>query len=158
SPEFRWVHDSFGTNGRMTEMQAAIGRVQLRRLDKFVAARRANSGFLTSELCGVPGLRLTVPPPEVDHAYYKYYAFLRPQHLRDQWDRGRVAAALRAEGIPCSSGSCSEIYLEKAFPTAARPRKRLPVARELGETSLMFLVHPTLGHVDMLDVAQAIRK
>jgi dTDP-4-amino-4,6-dideoxygalactose transaminase len=158
SPEFRWLHDSFGTNGRMTEMQAAIGRVQLRRLDHFVAARRANADSLTRELCSVPALRLTVPPADVDHAYYKYYAFLRPQHLRDQWDRGRVAAALRAEGIPCSSGSCSEIYLERAFPTAARPRERLPVARELGETSLMFPVHPTLAHVDMLDVAQAIRK
>jgi dTDP-4-amino-4,6-dideoxygalactose transaminase len=158
SPEFRWVHDSFGTNGRLTEMQAAIGRVQLRELDKRVAERRANAAALTHEISNVPGLRLTIPPPEVDHAYYKYYAFLQPEDLRRDWDRDRVAGALRAEGIPCFSGSCSEIYLEKAFSVSAKPLERLPVARELGETSLMFLVHPTLVRSDMLDAARAIRK
>jgi dTDP-4-amino-4,6-dideoxygalactose transaminase len=158
SPEFRWVHDSFGTNGRLTEMQAAIGRVQLRELDKRVAARRANATALTHEISNAPGLRLTIPPPEVDHAYYKYYAFLQPEDLRHNWDRDRVAAAVRAEGIPCFSGSCSEIYLEKAFSFTAKPPERLPVARELGETSLMFLVHPTLLQSDMLDAARAIRK
>jgi dTDP-4-amino-4,6-dideoxygalactose transaminase len=158
SPEFRWVHESFGTNGRLTEMQAALGRVQLRELDDRVAARRANAAALTHEISDVAGLRLTVPPPDMDHAYYKYYAFLRPEDLRRDWDRDRVAAALRAEGIPCFSGSCSEIYLEKAFSMVTTPRQRLPVARELGETSLMFLVHPTLVRNDMLDAAQAIRK
>jgi dTDP-4-amino-4,6-dideoxygalactose transaminase len=158
SPEFRWVHDSFGTNGRLTEMQAAIGRVQLRELDKRVAARRANATALSHEISNVPGLRLTIPPPEVDHAYYKYYAFLQPEDLRRDWDRDRVATAVRAEGIPCFSGSCSEIYLEKAFSLTAKPPERLPVARELGETSLMFLVHSTLVQSDMFDAARAIRK
>lgn len=158
SPEFRWVHDSFGTNGRLTEMQAAIGRVQLRDLDNRLAARRANAAAFTHAISNIAGLRLTVPPAEVNHAYYKYYAFLQLQDLRRDWNRDRVAAALRAEGIPCFSGSCSEIYLEKAFELTARPRERLPVARELGETSLMFLVHPTLVRSDMLDAARAIRK
>jgi len=65
-------------------------------------------------------------------------------------------AALSAEGIPCFSGSCSEIYLETAFPTEMRPRKRLEIARKLGETSIMFLVHPTLSQMDMLDVCRAV--
>jgi dTDP-4-amino-4,6-dideoxygalactose transaminase len=158
SPEFRWVHDSFGTNGRLTEMQAAIGRVQLRELDERVTARRTNAHTLTQELGDVAALRLTAPPPEVDHAYYKYYVFLRSQQLRHDWDRDHIAAALRAEGIPCFSGSCSEIYLEKAFSFSAGPRERLPVARQLGETSLMFLVHPTLTRSDMVDTSHAIRK
>lgn len=158
SPEFRWVHDRFGTNARLTEMQAAIGRVQLRELNNTVAARRANAAALTHEISNVAGLRMTVPQPEVVHAYYKYYAFLQSQDLHRDWDRDRVAAALRAEGIPCFSGSCSEIYLEKAFSLTPRPRERLAVARELGETSLMFLVHPTLVRSDMLDAARAIRK
>jgi dTDP-4-amino-4,6-dideoxygalactose transaminase len=158
SPEFRWVHDSFGTNGRLTEMQAAIGRIQLRELDKRVAERRANAAALAREISNVAGLRLTIPPPEVDHAYYKYYAFLQPEDLRRNWNRDQVAAALRAEGIPCFSGSCSEIYLEKAFSSMANPPERLLVARELGETSLMFLVHPTLVQSDMVDAARAIRK
>jgi dTDP-4-amino-4,6-dideoxygalactose transaminase len=158
SPKFRWVHDSFGTNGRLTEMQAAIGRVQLRELDARVAARRVNAAALTEAIRDIAGIRLTVPPAEVGHAYYKYYAFLNPELLRDDWSRDRVAEAIRAEGIPCFSGSCSEIYLENAFSLARRPHKRLPVARELGETSLMFLVHPTLDRSDMLDAGRAIRK
>lgn len=158
SHEFRWVHDSFGTNARLTEMQAAMGRVQLRKLDERVAARRANATTLTHAIANTPGLRVTVPPAEVGHAFYKYYAFIEPGALHGAWDRDRIAAAIRAEGIPCSSGSCSEIYLERAFPLQARTRERLPVARELGETSLMFLVHSTLLHHDMLDTAYAIRK
>ena len=157
-PEFHWVHHGFGTNGRLTEVQSAIGRVLLRKLDERVAARRRNAAVLTRELGGVAGLRLTVPPSNVGHAYYKYYAFLEPRGLQGDWDRNRVAAAICAEGIPCSAGICSEIYLEKAFSNSARPRERLPVARELGEASLMFLVHPTLCRTDMLDTAQAIRK
>jgi len=158
SHEFRWVHDSFGTNARLTEMQAAMGRVQLRKLDERVAARRANAITLTDAIANTPGLRVTVPPAEVGHAYYKYYAFIEPGALHDAWDRDRIAAAISAEGIPCSNGSCSEIYLERAFPLQTRTRERLPVARELGETSLMFLVHSTLLHHDMLDTAYAIRK
>lgn len=158
SSEYRWVHDSFGTNGRLTEIQAAIGRVQLRDLERRVAARRANAASLADRIRNVPGLRLTVPPEDTMHSYYKYYAFLRLDELREGWDRNRVAAAVRAEGIPCSSGSCSEIYLEKAFRLAARPSQRFPVAQELGETSLMFLVHPTLTCSEMLDTSRAIRK
>lgn len=57
-----------------------------------------------------------------------------------------IIEAVNAEGIPCFTGSCSEIYLEKAFDQGhLRPRKRLQVAKVLGDTSLMFLVHPTLS-------------
>jgi dTDP-4-amino-4,6-dideoxygalactose transaminase len=158
SAEYRWVHDTFGTNGRLTEIQAAIGRVQLRNLDQSVAERRRNAAALSEEIHNLPGLRLTMPRGQVKHSYYKYYAFLQVEELRQEWHRDRVAAALRAEGIPCSSGSCSEIYLEKAFPRSTKPFHRLPVAQRLGETSLMFLVHPTLGRSEMLDTSRAIRK
>lgn len=156
--EFRWVHDTFGTNGRLTEMQAAIGRVLLRKLNARVATRRAYADLLTRELADVAGLRLTAPPPETGHAYYKYYAFVEPQYLHADWNRDRIAAAIRFEGIPCSTGSCSEIYLEKAFSRFQRSWQRLPVARELGETSLMFLVHSSLREAEMFDTARAIRK
>jgi dTDP-4-amino-4,6-dideoxygalactose transaminase len=158
TPEFRWVHDNFGTNGRLTEMQSAIGRVLLRKLDLRVVARRRNAGLLTRELANVPGLRLTVPTSEIGHAYYKYYVFVHPQHLKSGWNRDRVAEAIRMEGIPCSTGICSEIYLEKAFSKQTQAVKTLPIARELGETSLMFLVHSNLSEEEILDTARAIRK
>ena len=158
-PGFRWLHESFGTNWRLTELQSAIGRVQLRKLPEWRAQRQAHAAILTESLAAAPGLRLTVPPPWIDHAYYKYYAFVDRARLRPGWDRDRIMGAVNAEGVPCFSGSCSEIYLEKAFTDAGfGPSERLPVARELGETSLMFLVHPTLSIADMKDTCDAVAK
>ena len=155
---FNWVHESFGTNWRMTEMQAAIGRLQLRKLESWRAARRRNAAALTQALSRAPGLRLTLPPEGVGHAYYKYYAFVRPDALKSDWSRDRIVQAIIAEGIPVAVGSCSEIYLEKAFPEPLRPAQRHPVARELGETSLMFMVHPTLSDADMGEIGRAVEK
>jgi len=158
-PGFRWLHESFGTNWRMTEMQAAIGRVQLRKLPQWLTLRRRNAAVLTDGFSRIPGLRLTIPPQEIEHAYYKYYVFVEPKALKSDWSRDRIMTALMAEGIPCGSGSCSEIYLEKAFDQGAlRPKERLPVAKELGETSLMFLVHPTLTDSDMVNTCKAVEK
>lgn len=158
-PGFRWLHESFGTNWRMTEMQAAIGRVQLRKLPQWLTLRRRNAAVLTDGFSRIPGLCLTIPPQEIEHAYYKYYVFVEPEALKSDWSRDRIMTALMAEGIPCGSGSCSEIYLEKAFEgNSLRPAERLPVARKLGETSLMFMVHPTLSVDDMNDVVRAMDK
>lgn len=157
-PGFRWLHESFGTNGRLTEMQSAIGREQLRKLNDWVATRRANAATLSACFAKIPGLRITVPGSDIGHAYYKYYAFIRPECLKAGWTRDRVMEAINAEGIPCFSGSCSEIYLEKAFKSLPRFFRRLPVAKELGETSLTFLVHPTLGEQEMNDTCRAVEK
>jgi len=105
-----------------------------------------------------PALRVTEPPDRIGHAYYKWYVFVRPDRLRSGWDRDRVMLALEAEGIPCGTGSCPELYLEEAFPAELRPPQRLPVARELGETSLMLMVHPTLDRTDVDDSAEALVK
>lgn len=144
APGYRWLHESFGTNWRMTEVQSAIGRVVLRKVSHWLTIRRKYAETLTNYFAQLPGLRVTRPPAHVTHSYYKYYVFVRPEDLRPGWSRDRIVEAINAEGVPCFTGSCSEIYLEQAFPVAWRPDGRLPVARELGETSLMFLVHPTL--------------
>jgi dTDP-4-amino-4,6-dideoxygalactose transaminase len=149
APGFRWLHESFGTNGRMTEMQSAIGRVALRKLPQWLAARRKNAAILAGYLQPLGAMRVTLPPGEIGHSYYKYYAFVRPERLKNGWDRDRVVAEINARGVSCFTGICSEIYLEKAFPLGLRPPRRWPVARELGETSIMFLVHPTLSEEDM---------
>jgi len=102
---------------------------------------------------------VTTPPDHISHAYYKYYVFLKPDMLKIGWDRERIIVAINAENIPCYTGSCSEMYLEKAFDAdGMRPEKRLPVAEELGETAVMFLVHPTLSENDMLDMVRAVEK
>jgi len=157
SPGFRWLHESFGTNWRLTEMQSAIGRVQLRKLPVWTALRNRNAGILSDSFKNIPALRVTLPPAEISHAYYKYYVFIRPECLKANWNRDRIMDAVNAEGIPCFSGSCSEIYLEKAFNELA-PKERMPAARNIGETSLMFLVHPTLSETDMEDTCRAVEK
>jgi hypothetical protein len=158
-PGFRWLHESFGTNWRMTEMQSAIGRVALHKLPKWLATRRSHAALLDTRLAKLPAVRATIPPAEIGHAYYKYYCFLRPERLRSGWDRDRVMAEITQRGVPCYSGSCSEMYLEKAFPSEWKPKSNLIVAKELGATSLMFLVHPTLdqSHIQYAcDVAESI--
>jgi dTDP-4-amino-4,6-dideoxygalactose transaminase len=159
APGFRWLHESFGTNGRMTEMQAAIGRLQLRKLAEWIRIRGANARRLAEAMAPYRALRVPMPPDVIGHAWYRLYAFVRPERLNDGWSRDRIMAAIGGEGVPCFSGSCSEIYLEKAFTSAGLgPGERLPVAKELGETSLMFLVHPTLTEDDVERTCGAIRK
>jgi dTDP-4-amino-4,6-dideoxygalactose transaminase len=157
-PGYRWLHESFGTNWRMTEMQSAMGRVLLRKLPQSIEARRDLAAMLTERFSRMPALRVTRPGPDVLHSYYKYYVFLRTEQLRNGWNRQRILEAINAEGVPAFVGSCSEIYLERAFPEEMRPPVRLPVARHLGETALMFLVHSTLSRMDMQDTGDAVEK
>lgn len=148
-PGFRWLHESWGTNWRLTEPQAAIGRIQLRKLPAWTERRRRNAAILRGRLAALPALRIPEPPPEAGHACYKFYAFVRPERLRAGWTRDRVIAEVAARGVPCLVGSCGEIYRERAVPASWRPPTPFPVAEELFATSLMLLVHPTLGDADM---------
>ena len=157
---FRWLHESFGTNWNLTEMQSAIGRIQLRWMNEWTRIRARNAAILQEHLGTVSGEGGPLRLPEFRcatcldcdgvtgcrHANYKFYAYVRPDRLADGWDLDRVVAEVAARGVPCYQGSCSEVYLEKSFEgTGIGPSERLPVARELGETSVMLLVHPTLS-------------
>lgn len=158
-PGFRWLHESFGTNWRMLEMQAVIGRIQLGRMAEWTAKRAAHSEQIWTACREFPALRVPTPPAGVQHAFYKCYVYVRSQTLANGWDRDRIVTEINALGVPCYQGSCSEVYLEKAFDaTPWRPRERLPVARELGETSMMFLVHPTLTQAEVDKTCAAIRE
>ena len=149
-PGFRWLHESFGTNWRMTELQAVIGRIQLRRMADWTAARTRNAERIWDTCRTFDVVRVPSFPADCVHAHYKCYVQVVPERLASGWTRDRIIEAIVAEGVPCFQGSCSEVYLEKAFDdTGWRPAERLPMARELGETSLMFLVHPTLTEAEM---------
>jgi dTDP-4-amino-4,6-dideoxygalactose transaminase len=150
APGFRWLHESFGTNWRMIEVQAAIGRIQLRRMPQWHEQRVANAERIWRAAESLPGLRVPRLPADSLHAAYKCYVFIEPERLKEGWTRDRVLNQISAAGVPCFSGSCSEVYLEKAFEgTGWCPEVRFTVAQELGETSLMFMVHPSLSEVEL---------
>jgi dTDP-4-amino-4,6-dideoxygalactose transaminase/nucleoside-diphosphate-sugar epimerase len=156
SAGFRWVHESFGSNLRMTEVQSAVGRVALRKLPVWLERRRDNASYLAERLGGIAALRVPAVPAHVGHAYYRFYAFLCGEMLKTEYSRDRILEEIAALGVPCGSGSCSEVYLEKAFPAAWRPAQRLSVARELGETSLALLVHPTLERQHLERICEVV--
>jgi dTDP-4-amino-4,6-dideoxygalactose transaminase len=158
-PGFRWLHESFGTNWRMTEMQAAIGRIQLKRMKSWTGSRQAYAMQLDEAASEFDLVRLVEVPEYSEHAEYKHYMFIKPELLAEGWDRDRIVNEIVAAGVPCFQGSCSEVYLEKAFDnTGFRPDSRLANAKELGETSLMFLVHPTLTQVEIDKTNKVITK
>jgi dTDP-4-amino-4,6-dideoxygalactose transaminase len=154
---FKWLHESVGTNGRLTEMQAAIGRVQLRLLPEWSRRRRENAATFDRLLEGVPGLRVVRPPMHMQHAYYKYYAFVDEQLLASGWTRDQLAREIQQVEVHCGPGSCAEIYLEKGLVEFA-PEARLPTARRFGETSLMLHVHPTLERSHIETMAARVRE
>lgn len=158
-PGFRWLHDSFGTNWRMMEMQAVIGRIQLRRMSEWTQKRYENAQQLFDVFKKSPYFTVHEPSVDYQHAYYKCYVQVNTDALPEGWSRDRIMHELNSLNVPCFSGSCSEVYLEHAFDdTPWRPRQRLVNAQKLGETSLMFLVHPTLSNENMNTVLEAIQK
>ncbi|MEA9601204.1 DegT/DnrJ/EryC1/StrS aminotransferase family protein [Polynucleobacter sp. MG-28-Ekke-A2] len=175
-PGFRWLHESFGSNYRMIEIQGAIGRIQLKKMAEWTRLRNANARSLQSvaqEFSGKDGL-VRVPKFKCGscsapiseqcsqgcmHAQYKVYFYIQPENLAEGWCRDRIIEEINQRGIPCYQGSCSEVYLEKAFDgTGLRPEESLPNAKQLGDTSIMFLVHPTLTNEEIQLTQKAMRE
>lgn len=159
-PGFRWLHESFGTNWRMLEVQSAIGRIQLQKIADWTARRTCNARGIQAVLAQYPrAVRVPVPAAGLTHGYYRQYGYIIESGLRDGWSRDRIVAEITALGFPAFQGSCPEVYLEKAFDgTGWRPQQRLTNARELGETSIMFLTHPTIGDTPLTAYTAAIAK
>lgn len=171
APGFRWLHESFGTNWRMMEVQAAIGRIQLQRMPNWRETRSRNAMAIHGAVAAFSGdrgpVRVPLPAPVPNgtdneqslHAFYRLYAYVRPENLAAGWDRDRIVGEITQRGVPCYQGSCSEVYREKAFDgTGWRPAQPLPVTKELGDTSMMFLVHPTLTDEEIAKTVQVVNE
>ena len=153
SPGFRWLHEDHGTNARLTEIQSGIGRLQLRKLDSWIDTRTKLANIFNDGFKNIDGLRIALSPDHIKHAHYKYYVFVENEKLKDGKNRDFIMNSLNEIGTPCYSGSCSEIYKEKAFDKLfPKGHTALPVAKELAETSLMFLVHPTIDEEDIYTI------
>lgn len=157
APGFRWLHDSFGTNWRMMEMQAVVGRIQLQKMKDWTTKRRDNALKIWEKCEEYSAFTVPYISQNSEHAHYKCYVYVKNEKLKAGWNRDRIIAEINAIGVPCYQGSCSEVYLEKAFDgTGWQPKKRLINAKKLGETSLMFLVHPTLTEDEINQTCIAI--
>ena len=147
---YRWLHESFGTNWRMTEMQSAIGRLQLKKLPEWSEQRRRNGARYNVAAAGCAAVRVPTVPTYIDYVPYKHYVYVDPNGIKSDWSRERIITELNNQDVRCQTGTCSEVYLEKAFAeTGLRPQRRLPTAAELGDSSICFLVHPTLTEAEM---------
>lgn len=149
-PGFRWLHESFGTNWRMMEVQAVLGRRQLTKMTEWTRKRQVNLKKIAEAVAAFSAIRMPQVPTSLEHAAYKAYAFVQPNSLKSDWTRDRIVEEFNHRGVPCFQGSCSEVYQEKAFKNSSlTPMQRLPIAQQLGETSVMWLVHPTLTDAEM---------
>ena len=158
SSVYRYIHDSFGTNWRMTEIQAVIGRIQLKRMNDWHDKRLKNANKIWSASSKCKGLRVPVVNNYIEHAAYKCYVFVNTNLLKVDWNRERIIEEIKLKGVPCYSGSCSEVYLEKSFNNSSmKPKVSLPNAKKLGEESLMFLVHPTLSNKEIQKTCDVIK-
>lgn len=158
-PGYRWLHESFGTNWRLTEMQSAIGRIQLKRMPTWTTIRNENAEKIFQVCRQYPWLIVPTVPDYILHAYYKCYVFIDQSKLPNDISRDDILTIINEFNVPCYSGSCSEVYKEKAFEnTELQPKVALKHAKILGQTSLMFLVHPTITNLEMENVCQALRQ
>ena len=155
-PGFRWLHESMGTNWRMTEMQSAIGRIWLSRLEEMVQARRDIASQYDEALAPFNCTEVLRPPVHIRHSYYRYYFYLLPEHLKPGCDRGVIMDEFAKRGVPCFSGTCSEIYKEKALDKIWKKKATLKNAQHLGEVSLTLLIHPELSKLNIKKVKQTI--
>ncbi|WP_435418764.1 DegT/DnrJ/EryC1/StrS family aminotransferase [Parerythrobacter aurantius] len=143
--EYRFLHDSFGSNFRITEVQAAIGRRQLAKLDEWIAIRDKNAGALLGEASRHPAVKLIPLPEAARHAYYKCYIRLDLDKLPAGVSRADIIGALQANGIQCGSGSCPDMSREKAFDgLKIRRDGNLSNAARLAKETIMFQVDHTL--------------
>lgn len=162
---FRWHHDYLGSNYRMTEMQAALGRAQLKILDnqikkrnvianlylnglksyykKYDILKKPNFSFLYSSKTKVKKLRY-----KNIHAFYRLNLFINKKKINHL----KLLKQFNQKNINCGVGSCPEIYREKVFrKLKLYPKKRFSNAKLLGETSIVFPIDPnkTLMKVKM---------
>ncbi len=141
--ERRYYNEIVGFNLRMTEIAAAIGRAQLRKLPGWTATRRANAAFLTRHLENV-----VVPreAPAATHVYHQYTVRV-PGHDRDEF-----AERLAHRGIGSAVHYPTPVH---RLPTYKRPDD-LPVSERVARECLSLPVHPSLSPADLERIADAV--
>lgn len=132
---FKWIHDFDGTNLRMTEIQAAVGNVQLEMLDNMIRKRSKNSSLIWKNILKSENIFAPIIPKNILHAGYRCYLFAKNKNTRN-----RFITHLNKNGIDANQGSCPEIYREKRF-SRYNNYKVLKNAKKLGDISVSLPSH-----------------
>jgi len=155
APGYRFLHERLGSNFRITELQSAIGRIQLKKLSRWSSLRNKNAQILLQKLENLSIINIPLPDSDIEHAWYKFYAYINVEFLSEEWDRNKIINQINELGFPAFHGGCTEIYKEKCFNY--NQKKILPNAEYLGQHSLMFLVDHTISSKDMENYAETIK-
>ena len=148
---FEWRVGSVGSNYRMTELQAAIGRKQLMKLEKWKKRRNEFAGRIFRIAEKYHFLNYYAAPEFVSPSYYRAYLTTEPKY------RNKLIESLLNGGIQCGQGACPEIYLETIFKNKKTPlSERLPHAARLGDTAIMFNVNPAVTEENMKMICSII--
>jgi perosamine synthetase len=142
----------------MTDLAAAIGRVQLRRLPRIAADRRANAAFYDAELAGVDGIATPYVPANASHAYHQYSILIDPTQTTNGADRNAVRAALAASGIGSGIYYPIPLHLHPLFASYGYGRGDFPIAERVSEQILALPIHPLLDRDQLAHVVRCLRE
>jgi perosamine synthetase len=151
----RYHHTRLGFNYRMTDVAAALGREQLRKLPAFLRARRHNAAVLARGLAGIPGLEIPQVAPGVGHAFNLFTVRVRPEVLG--CTRDELQKTLAARGIETAVHYPRALHQQPLFRNSGADRD-FPVSTALAQTVLSLPVHPVLSGRDLQRIVRAVRE
>jgi dTDP-4-amino-4,6-dideoxygalactose transaminase len=155
SEQYEYV--SLGYNYRMTDLLAAIGRVQLGRLSDITEGRRSNAAFYDRELAGVAGLTTPFVPAGARHAYHQYSILIDGELTKNGADRNAVRAALSREGVASGIYYPSTLPSNRLFASFGHGPGDFPVAERVAKQILALPIHPQLTAEDLTYVVERLR-
>ncbi len=148
---------SLGYNYRMTDLCAAIGRVQLDRLSAFAASRTANAAAYDRELIGIAGIATPFVPPATVHAYHQYSITIDPERTPNGADRDAVRAYLAERGVGSGIYYPTPLHLHPLFARYGYGPGDFPVAERVAGQILALPIHPSLDAEQLAYVVRTLR-
>jgi dTDP-4-amino-4,6-dideoxygalactose transaminase len=155
SAQYEYV--TLGYNYRMTDLSAAIGRVQLGRLDDITERRQGNAAFYDRELAGVAGITTPLVPAGVRHAYHQYSILIDAAATKNGADRNAVRAALARDGVASGIYYPTTLPSNRLFAAFGHGPGDFPVAERVSKQILALPIHPKLTAEDRAYVVQRLR-
>jgi len=145
----KYYHTMFGLNYRMSEVEAAIGIEQLKKLDSMIERRRANAKIYNTRLSEIDGIKIPLVKEYVEHSYHQYSVV-----LDEKIDRASLMGRLQEKGISTGVHYPRPVHKQPVFNSS----EKLPVCEYLTEHIMSLPVHPGLEDEDIEYICSAIKE